>query len=47
MRKGQVSSLIEGVYSRGRHMERIRKFRECKRVGWGVWKGVWRRDQRN
>jgi len=32
-RKGQVSSLIEGVYSRSRYMERMRKFRKCERVG--------------
>ena len=32
-RKVQVSSLIEEVYSKGRHMERMRKFRKYERVG--------------
>jgi len=33
MRKGQVFSLMEGIYSRGRYIGGTRKFRECKRVG--------------
>ena len=28
MRKRQVSSLIEGVYSRGRHMKRMKRIQE-------------------
>jgi len=32
MRKEQVFSLMKGVYSRDRHMEGTRKFRECERV---------------
>jgi len=33
MRKKQVFSLIEGIYSRDTHMERTEKFREYERVG--------------
>jgi len=33
MRKGQVSSPIEEVYDRGRHIGGMRKFRKCERVG--------------
>ena len=40
MRKGQVSSLIKGVYSRGRHIERTRKSRECEKAGKRVWEKV-------
>jgi len=47
MRKGQVSSPIEEVYDRGRHIGGMRKFRKCERVGWRVWEGVWGRGQRN
>jgi len=31
MRKGQVSSLIKGIYSRDRHMGRTRKPREYEK----------------
>jgi len=47
MRKRQVSSSIEEVYSRGRYMGEMRKFRKYKRVGWRVWEGVWRGGRRN
>jgi len=33
MRKKQVFSLIEGIYSRDTHMKRTEKFREYERVG--------------
>ena len=33
MREGQSLSIIEGVYSGGRHMERKGEFGKCKETG--------------
>jgi len=39
--------MVEGIYSRGRYIERKEEFRKCKGASQKVWESIWRRDQRN